>query len=216
MTYNDIEKLEYVKSSDEVTAQSELSSLLMKEYIEYEEKRKEADKNPFYFFYEDVINAKLNYLFDAALGATTYRAASDDARSCLLICNNFKKMNGYGTTVWLGAALKFVDNIVLHYIQEVCKQAPKKYVDAGVEKSRYVQLAKMSGKPATCGAVLKNLYEMRNGLEHRTITKDDGKQELITPSKNRLRRDVNKLYPVALTTLLESYKIALSTYITSS
>jgi UV DNA damage repair endonuclease len=56
-------------------------------------------------------------------------------------------------------------------------------------------------------AELKDLYELRNKLEHRTITHPDGTQELISPKRNKVRQVVVKLYPDALMRILNTYKL---------
>jgi hypothetical protein len=108
--------------------------------------------------------------------------------------------------------LKFTDHIVLHYIQEYCKEIPKSYFNAGVEKSRYIQLSEKDGDISTAGAELKDLYELRNNLEHRTIIYPDGKQELISPKRSKVRQVVVKLYPDALKRILRTYKSVYPSY----
>ena len=127
--------------------------------------------------------------------------------SCLNTCTEFYKLSTWAVSGWLQNALKFTDNIVLHYIQDCCKEIPMSYQNAGVEKSRYIQLSEKDGDISTAGAVLKDLYELRNKLEHRTIIHPDGTQELISPKRNKVRQVVVKLYPDALMRILKTYKL---------
>lgn len=165
-----------------------------------------AKENPFVYFYEDVISSSLSFNFQSALGEPIYKNASDDALSCLNICNEFYKLSSWSVNGWLQNALKFADNIVLHYIQDCCKEIPKSYPMIGVEKARYVHLSEKEGDISTAGAELKDLYDLRNDLEHRTKIHADGKQELIPPKRNKVRHVVVKLYPDALRRILKAYK----------
>jgi hypothetical protein len=61
------------------------------------------------------------------------------------------------------------------------------------------------GDIAVAGAILKELYDYRNKLEHRTIVHPDGKQELIAPQRNLVRQFVVKHYPDVLKRILKSY-----------
>ena len=87
---------------------------------------------------------------------------------------------------------------MLHYIQECCREIPKPYSNTGEEKARYVQLSEKGGDISIAGSKLKELYDLRNGLEHRTVIDSDGKQELISPRRNKVRYQVAKLYPDVL------------------
>jgi hypothetical protein len=103
--------------------------------------------------------------------------------------------------------LKFADHIVLHYIQDVRKETPQKYPEAGIEKSRYIQLSQESGDyAAIAGTTLVYLYNLRNKFEHRTKTYSDGTQELIPLQKNKARHEVAKNYPLALKKMLKMMK----------
>ena len=181
-------------------------SQMYNDYIAKENRKEQAKEMPFVFFYEDVIATTLNYDFQQNLGEQIYKDASDDALSCLEICNEFRKLGTITVYNWLQNALKFSDNIVLHYLQEVCKETPKKYDDAGVEKSRYIQLSAKQCSISIAGHCLKELYELRNKNEHRTKTHPDGRQELIRPKKGQARQTVGKIFPIALKKILETYK----------
>ncbi|MDR0605841.1 MAG: hypothetical protein LBG80_16225 [Bacteroidales bacterium] len=179
---------------------------MFEEYIAREHRKEQSKENPFVYFYSDVIADEIAYDFQPILGDKAYKNASEDAQSCLSICDELLKLSSYSATGWLQNALKFADNIVLHYIQDVCKETPKKYDNAGIEKSRYIQLCEKSGDISVAGANLKELYELRNKFEHRTKTNSDGTQELIRPQKNKARYTIVKLYPIALKKILQTYK----------
>lgn len=206
MSFKDLENIENQATSDENSASSGYQLEILTEYLEKEKRKSSAKENPFTYFYEDVIYSSLNYNFQTTLGESNYKNASDDALACLNICNEFYKLSSWSVSGWLQNALKFTDNIVLHYIQECCKEIPKTYPDAGIEKSRYIQLSEKDGDISIVGSVLKDLYDLRNDLEHRTIIHPDGKQELISPKRNKVRQVVAKLYPDVLKRVLKTYK----------
>ncbi|MDR1898099.1 MAG: hypothetical protein LBR10_15060, partial [Prevotellaceae bacterium] len=190
MNFRELENIENQFASADATISDNLQ-LAMEEYLE---KKKEEQKqkqditaNPFVCFYEDVIANPMSFNFQPVLGEAIYKNASDDALSCLKICDNFNKLSSWSVIGWLPNALKFVDNIVLHYIQDLCKEIPKSYSNAGIEKARYIQLSEKTGDISVAGATLKNLYDVRNKLEHRTKIFPDGKQELIRPQRNKVR-----------------------------
>jgi hypothetical protein len=208
MNFREIENIENAFASTETATSSSYQLEMLSEYLEKEKRKSGAKENPFMYFYEDIISSSLTFNFKTAIGDSNYKNASDDALACLNTCNEFRKLSSWAISGWLQNALKFTDHIVLHYIQEYCKEIPKSYFNAGVEKSRYIQLSEKDGDISTAGAELKDLYELRNNLEHRTIIYPDGKQELISPKRNKVRYIVVKIYPAALIRILKAYLIA--------
>lgn len=206
MNFREIENIENQAVSIETAATSGFHLEMLAEYLEKEKKKSGAKENPFVYFFEDVISSTISFDFKITMGEKYYKNASNDALSCLNTCTEFNKISSWAVSGWLQNALKFTDNIVLHYIQDCCKEMAKKYPNAGVEKSRYIQLSEKDGDISIAGFILINLYELRNKLEHRTITHPDGKQELISPQLNEVRRNVVKFYPDALKGILKTYK----------
>lgn len=204
MNFNEIENIEKQVASTEYNERNYYQSMF-DEYIEKEQNKDKIKDNPFVYFYEDVIAAKIECDFQPVLGDNVYKNASEDALNCLSICNEFCKLSIHSVNGWLQNALKFADHIVLHYIQEVCKELPQKYPNAGIEKSRYIQLSEKSGDIATAGTTLIELYDLRNSFEHRTKIHSDGTQELIPLQKNKTRRKVTKNYPLVLKKLMKMY-----------
>jgi hypothetical protein len=180
----------------------------IKSYEEFEQKKKTAKEIPFEYFYEDVISSSLQINFKSIIGEPTYKNAGKDALACLEIAMEIRKLSPHSMPSWIQGALKFIDYIVLHYIQEYHGDIPKKYNNAGIEKSRYCQLSDYSDSEIrVAGNELINLYEMRNSFEHRTITHKDGTQELIKPRYGRLRKEGVKLYSNALSRVLKEYML---------
>lgn len=205
MNFREIENIENLASSNE-SVTSGFHQEILSDFLEKKMKKSGAKDNPFVFFYEDVIANTVAYNFQTALGATHYKNASDDALSCLNICDDFYRLSSWSVNGWLQNALKFVDNIILHYIQDKLKEIPKKYEGFGIEKSRYIQISEKTGDISTAGHELKDLYDLRNDLEHRTIIHPDGRQELVPPKRNKVRQTVVKLYPDVLKRVLKTYK----------
>lgn len=205
MNFKEIENIENLVSSAEVTTSGFYQEIIA-DYIEKEKRKLGAKENPFVYFYEDIISNSIEINFQNALGGTIYKHASDDALNCLNICTEFYKLSSWGVSGWLQNALKFIDNIILHYIQEVLMEIPKQYTNAGIEKARYIQLSEKTGDVSIVGYELKELYDLRNNLEHRTIIYADGRQELVPPKRNKVRQTVVKLYPDVLNRILKTYK----------
>jgi hypothetical protein len=205
MNFKEIENIEKLASSTE-TRITGFHQEIIADYLEKEKRKLGAKEDPFNYFYEDVIANPLEYNFQAVLGNPYEKNASNDALNCLNICDDFYRLSSWCVNGWLQNALKFIDNIVLHYIQEKLHEIPKKYDGIGIEKSRYIQLSEYKGDISTAGYELRDLYDLRNDLEHRTIIHADGRQELLPPKRNKIRQTVVKLYPDALKRILKTYK----------
>ena len=205
MKFRDIAELENLAFSND-HPNNGIQQEIIADYLEKEKRKVGAKEQPFLYFYEDVISEVIAFNFHSALGMNYFKNASDDAMSCLFICDEFRKLSSWNTFSWLQAALKFTDNLVLHYIQEKLKEIPEKLQGIGVEKSRYFHLSKKIGEEAVVGHVLINFYDLRSDSEHRTIIHPNGRQELIPPKRNVIRRQVVKLYPDLLIRILRLYQ----------
>jgi hypothetical protein len=207
MSFKEFENIEnLILSADSTGVSSSYQREILLEFLDKQSRKSVAKENPFVFFYEDVISSAMDYNFQIVLGTSCYDRASDDAKNCLNICDEFYKLSSWGVSGWLQNALKFIDNIVLHYIQGVLNEKPKSIPHVGIEKARYIHLSEKKGAISTAGYELKELYDLRNELEHRTIIYPDGRQELVTPKRNKVRQKVIKIYPNALKLILKSYK----------
>jgi hypothetical protein len=206
MTFKEIADLEMKVASNEANATSDYTLQVLSEYIERERQNIVA---PFIYFYEDVIANSLSFDFSSVLGEKSYKNCSDDARACLEISPHFARLPKYAIDGWLQNALKFTDHLVLHYIQETLKVLPQKYGYTGIEKSRYIHLKEMQGELSQAGENLVRLYELRSKqFEHRTRIENNGKQTLLAPPRNPIRREVTKLFPSVLKIFLRVYQSA--------
>jgi len=204
MTYSEIQRLE--KRAQHANQQSLLDPEALEGYYSKQEQKDTGKDNPFVYFYEDIIEAKLLINFKEILGTPYYPNAESDAWCCLHICDEFKKLSTWSVSGWLQNALKFIDHMVLHYIQKELNELPKKYSQKGEESSRYQQLSEKPTEIAKAGNKLLELYKLRNGLEHRTRTLPDGQQMILKPKRAEIRKTVSKLYPEVLHVFISVYK----------
>jgi hypothetical protein len=206
MNFREIENIENQVVSNETAASSSFHLEILADYFAKEKRKSGAKENPFEYFYEDVIASSLSFNFKSVLGDAQFKNASEDALACLEICIDFSKLPIYSISGWLQNALKFIDHLVLHYIQEVLKETP--IILGGEEKSRYIQIKRKKGEISDAGDKLIYLYELRSKqLEHRTRVFPDGRQEIISPPRKLIRKEIAKSFPDVLKIFLRTYKI---------
>lgn len=176
-----------------------------------EEKIIEEKSSDDYFirFFEDVINSEINFDFKAALSDDAYNSAREDAEACIKIFPRFSEMKSNRSVLsWIITALKYTDQLVLHYIQNVLNVNPIKHSDHGIERSMYVQINSREYSAHVAGRVMNNLYEQRNTLEHRYI-KDPNNEEkriLLNPDFGKARKKIQNDFPKALLSFRKAYK----------
>lgn len=206
MTFRELNELEQAAFSGEAVQYSFHEDLL-RDYIDKERRKENAQQEPFTYFCEDVTEQKLLVDFLAIIGAQSYKSASNDALVCLDLCTQFSRLSKTQAPGWLDSALKFIDHLVLHYIQEVKQTKPRRYKDLGIERSRYRQLSDLDAATAHTGNRLNDLYMLRNELQHRTIIHADGSQTLLSPPLGRIRRQIGKWYPDVLKRMVGLYAV---------
>jgi len=205
MNFREIENIENQVVSNETAASSSFHLEILADYFAKEKRKSGAKENPFAYFYEDVISSSLSFNFKSVLGDEQFKNASEDALACLEICIDFSKLPIYSISGWLQNALKFIDHLVLHYIQEVLKETP--IILGGEEKSRYIQIKRKKGEISDAGDKLIYLYELRSKqLEHRTRVFPDGRQEIISPPRKLIRKEIAKSFPDVMKIFLRTYK----------
>lgn len=169
----------------------------------------DIDKNPFIYFYEDVIEEAINFNFEPPLTPPVYQNASDDALNCLNLFRSLSKLKENSSlTNWLQNALKFTDHLALHYLQEIVGEAAEKQGQAGKERSLYIQINEKKNSAQKAGRILDNLYDVRNKLEHRTVSDPTrpGFQRIISPNYRKAKKNIIKRYPEALICFRNTYK----------
>ncbi len=182
--------------------------VLMIELIEKEKSLKLAEENAFVYFYTNILEAAEIFDFSSVLG-DYYDEANGQAIICLNIFIDFASLeDDQRLRPWLQGAIKFVDFIVIHYLQEVLKEAPVSQGDVGKERSRYIQINRKGVKAQKAGRVMDNLYDERNKMEHVTKTdpNDPNKQILFPPKFSKVRKNIQKRFPEALESFNEAFK----------
>lgn len=202
MSFNKYRNLEQKSSVDSGFANS-ANQDMVDDYVEVKlEWWERISKEPFEYYYEDVISDKIGFSYKQFLDDEDYKGIKEDARECLEFCGQFKNLSSRIVLQWLSSSLKLIDYIVVHYLQEVKKITPKKYPKMGIERSRYYHLTELQ-EVKEAGNLLYAFYEDRNANEHRTKTDiSTGKQTLIRPNRNKLRDRIVKDYP----TILKNFK----------
>lgn len=168
----------------------------------------------FVIFYEDVIQEQLTFIFKDILSEEEYSNSSEHAKVCLSICRTFTELpKNAKVGAWLGDALKFIDYLILHYIQEIRKDLiiPDDYTgnksNFGAERRRYDKLKSYEKPISDAGAWLEHLYSIRSRIQHNTtVNKKSGKHTLKLPSYNRIQRTISQKYPKVLNLIRHIYK----------
>jgi len=176
------------------------------------EKEKESyvieDEDSFVYFYEDVIDRKIDFDFEEKLTTPVYEVAQSDATNCVNTFSSIKKLEDNSSLYsWLQNAIRFTDHLALHYLQEIINETPEKQGDAGAERSRYIQINQKKNDAEKAGRIMDNLYDCRNKLEHRKIkdSEDSDYQRIIPPNYKRAKKQIVKRYPEALICFRESF-----------
>lgn len=180
---------------------------IVADYLMKVKEIKKSKENPFVFFYENIISKPLEYNYYERIGKENYKKASADALSCLEIQNDFMRISSRAISSWLINALHFVDHFVLFFIQDIKNHKIKSYPSIGLEKARYKQMSEYTEDDVRMiGFILIEFYDYRNKLSHRTIKKEDGKQQIIKPNYHKINKTVKKHYPDILKRMLNIFK----------
>jgi len=187
-------------------ASSGLSPLIADALRSYRQIKEKINDDPFVFYYEDVIASKLLFSYKLSLKEDEYMDAADNARACLNITHGIRSIPSYSIMNWIQSSLKFIDNIVLHYIQDIEGEKPKKYTDCGIEKSSYKQLTEFkSPNIKVAGHNLTQIYDLRNKSEHRRKTEENGRQTLLKLDNKKLKLCI-ELFTVTMSKFLIEFK----------
>jgi len=176
--------------------------------IEKERALTEALQDTFVYFYTDILGAADMFDFSSVLNIH-YAQAQGHANTCISLFIKFTYLEeDPKLQSWLQSAIRFVDCIVIHYLQEVLNEAPEPQEDRGIERSRYKQITRQGVKAQRAGRIMDDLYGERNKMEHssRVDPKDSNKRILIPPNFNRVKRKIKKRFPEALESFNEAFK----------
>jgi len=166
-----------------------------------------ANKDSFLYFYRNVIQAEDVFNYSGVLN--NYGQAQGHATICLTIFLDFLTLEGdHRVCTWLQSAIRFVDCIVIHYIQEVLREESVSQDGVGAERSRYIQINRRNVKAQKAGRIMENLYKQRSKMEHVTKTDKNNpkKKILVPPNYNRIRNIILQTFPEALDVFNDAYK----------
>jgi len=168
----------------------------------------EDKQDTFVYFCNDILGTEEIFDFSGVLNEN-YTLAQGHAHACVSIFIRFASLEEDSRLhSWLISAIKVVDCIVIHYLQEVLNEDPTPQGNAGVERSRYIQINRHGVKAEKAGRIMDQLYEERNNMEH--LTKSDpanpGRQILIPPKFNRVKKKITKRFPEALESFNKAFK----------
>lgn len=200
-----------IEMQDELKQSSDISTnhkLLLIGFIEKERSLDYAEEDSFVYFYSNILKSADIFDFSSVLNEN-YTQAQSYANVCVLIFNDFSYLKADPLLQsWLQNAIKFVDCIVIHYLQEVLNEEPIAQENVGVERSRYRQINKKGVKAERAGRIMDNLYGDRNKMEHTTNPHPKNpKMQVLTPPKyNKVKKNIQKRFPEALESFNEAFK----------
>jgi hypothetical protein len=183
--------------------------MIMLNIIHKEILEAQASDDYFIRFFEDVVNGDIDFDFKSALSEDAYNSASEEAEACIHIFPRISEMKANRSVLsWILTALKYTDQLVLHYIQEILKINLVKHPDHGTERSMYIQINSGEYSAQVAGNLLNNLYEQRNKLVHRLgkDPKDEEKKILIKPDLKKAKQLIHSNFPRALKSFRKAYK----------
>lgn len=200
-----------LETKSDVEASSDFQAnqkIILIELIEKERALNIAEEDTFKYLYKNIALREDIFDYQAQLGES-YELAQGHADCCLKIFHDFSTLEpNLKLSNWLSSAIKVVDCIVIHYLQEVLGEVPQKHQDHGKERSRYIQIDRKGVKAQKAGNIMSHLYAQRNTMEHQVKNDptDPRKQIIIPPNYNRVLRNIKKKFPNALISFDDAYK----------
>jgi len=174
----------------------------------------EVHEDSFVQFYESVIQDDLEVNFSSILGDENYTNASTYAEVCLGVAKTISKLpKDVRVGTWILNSLKFIDFIVVHYIQEIKKEIPDNAliendkVKYGDEKLRYKMLQRYEVNISHAGSWLLSMYEIRTRIVHNTQKeKATDKHIFRVENYHEISKKATKLYSKILVVFKVVYK----------
>lgn len=193
---------------------SESDSKLIKSALSKVISQDDFIEDVFVNFYESIINDDLEVDFKSILGAPDYEGASMYSRLCIGEAKSIKNLpTNIRIGTWVLNALKFVDYIVVHYIQVVKEEVPDNGLiendntSYGDERLRYKMLQRYEHSVSNAGSWLLDMYDLRTRLVHNTqIEKQTNRHVFKIENYSQISRSAAKLYPRILKTFQIVYK----------
>jgi len=200
-----------IESKSTIEASSDVpinQKLLLIELIEEKRIKVEAKADSFHYVYSDIVSNSDIFDFKEQLDGI-YPTAQAHAGCCVDIFVSFSKLT---PTIelqnWLSSAIRMVNCIVTHYLQDVLNVEAVKQDNYGMERSRYKQVERLKVKASKAGRIMFNLYDERNTMEHQIKTDPNApnKKIFVSPNYKRTLKQINKRLPEALINFDEAYK----------
>ena len=166
-----------------------------------------ANEDAFVYFYKNVLQSEDVFNYSDILDE--YGQAKGHANICVTIFLDFISIEGdQRLHTWLQSAIRFVDCIAIHYIQEVLQEESACQDNVGAERSRYKQINRKDVKAQKAGSIMDNLYKLRSKMEHVTRPDKDNptKKVLVPPKYNKIRKKILETFPDALDSFNVAYK----------
>ncbi|MGF1803299.1 hypothetical protein L4D11_21865 [Vibrio gigantis] len=207
MSYLDtlLETKNNVEASLDIQANQKL---ILIELIEKERALQVADEDTFRYLYKNIASREDIFDYQTQLG-DSYELAQGHADCCIKIFHDFSVLEAnLKLANWLSSAIKVVDCIVIHYLQEVLNEEPIKHKDHGKERSRYIQIDRKGVQAQKAGNIMSHLYDQRNKMEHQVKNDptDPRKQVIVPPNYNRVLKNIRRKFPNALISFDDAYK----------
>lgn len=211
----DLRNLNYLKSIiDSESNLSQKMKSIVKDLVDEKINYISDSTDSFVIFYEDVIQQQLSVAFNEVLSEEDYNGSSEHAKVCLTLCGEFRDLpKNAKIGAWLSDALKFIDYLVLHYIQEIRGDMinPDDYTgeksNYGEERRRYDKLKSYNKPISDAGSWLEDLYLARNRIQHNTtIDKKSGKHALKLNNYPQIQIKISQKYPMVLNLIEHIYK----------
>ncbi|EOX4447585.1 hypothetical protein ACK6W9_002544 [Vibrio alginolyticus] len=200
-----------LETKSDVEASSDFQvnqKIILIELIEKERALKKAEEDAFKYLYKNITSRDDIFDYQAQLG-DSYGLAKEHADCCIKIFHDFSMLEpNVKLSNWLSSAIKVVDCIVIHYLQEVLGEEPQKINDNGKERSRYIQIDRKGVKAQKAGNIMSHLYGQRNTMEHQIKNDPDNpkKQLIVPPNYNRVLKNIKRKFPNALISFDDAYK----------
>lgn len=202
-----LDTLKEIEDNVSASAMPVNHKIILVELIDKERSFTVANEDAFVYFYQNVLQSEDVFNYSDVLDE--YEQAKAHARICITIFFDFLSLEGdQRLHAWLQSAIRFVDCIVIHYIQEVLQEDSINQNGVGAERSRYIQINRNDVKAKKAGRIMDNLYKLRSKMEH--ITKPDkdnpAKKVLVPPNYNKIKKKILETFPEALDSFNVAYK----------
>jgi hypothetical protein len=162
------------------------------------------------YFYSDLIDSKINYLFSNSMVKREYIQARNEALECLGMSMRCIDVNYKKIPDWTEHSLKCFDCLLIKYISDGLKETINNNKNKDYETDVYCHFEqKLDNKHRNVGTNFKSIYQIRNRLRHVQYTDDNGLRrikELRSKDLIKYKELVLSFYKDALINFFDLYK----------